>query len=158
MVLKCRSQSPGMPGYMYSYIKQGRSVSSLRCRLFVVLIFISITIIMSMAGGRSSLMIVRRLTHRCTSTSPPTSPERFRSVFSSHLLSMMKRAVTKMMKTMMIDIYNWDDGQVSGVSSRSLSRTGMRTRVDNLQAESPRPRSWIINVITLNVHHYDIEC
>ena len=25
-----RSQSPGMPAYMYSYIKQGRSVSSLR--------------------------------------------------------------------------------------------------------------------------------
>ena len=146
-----------MPGYMYSYIKQGRSVSSLRCRLFLVLIFIPITIIMSMAGGRSSLMIVRRLTHRCTSTSPPTSPERFRSVFSS-AVNDEEGSVTKMMKTMMMDIYNCDDGQVSGVSSRSLSRTGMRTLVDNLQAESPRPRSWIINVITLNVHHYDIEC
>ena len=29
-LLFSRSQSPGMPAYMYSYIKQGRSVSSLR--------------------------------------------------------------------------------------------------------------------------------
>ena len=35
MVLICRSQSPGMPGYMYSYIKQGRSVSSLRFRSLI---------------------------------------------------------------------------------------------------------------------------
>ena len=52
MVLKCRSQSPGMPGYMYSYIKQGRSVSSLRCRLVVILIFIPITIIVLIVNGR----------------------------------------------------------------------------------------------------------
>ena len=48
-----------------------------------------------------------------------------------------------------------DDGQVSGVSSRSLSRTGMRTLVDNLQAESPRPR--FIIVLALHVDHDNIS-
>merc|ERR1719323_2826745 len=45
--------------------------------------------------------------------------------------------------------------KVSGVSSRSLSRTGMRTLVDNLQAESPRPRSpHMNNEEPIEMSHY----
>ena len=96
-----RSQSPGTPHYMYSYIRQGRSVSSLR----------------------------RPIDPYDRKTSHP--PMHF------HVPSSDKNR------------------KVSGVRSRSTSRSGMRVLVDNLQAESPRPRSpYMNNEEAIEMSHY----
>ena len=81
-----RSQSPGMPAYMYSYIKQGRSVSSLRFHIVhncyivnqhLLLLFLSIWC-PDISGAQSIPTTGRLPTLPCTSISPRTSPERFR--------------------------------------------------------------------------------
>lgn len=90
MLRDYRSQSPGYPHYLHSYIRQGRSVSSLR----------------------------RPIDPYDRKTSHP--PMHF------HLPSDKNR-------------------KVSTATTRSRSRSGMRTLVDNLQTESPRPRSPYMN-------------
>ena len=87
------------------------------------------------AGARSIPTTVRLPTLPCTSISPRTSPERFRWpavwILNNHAVDDQEWSWSQYWSSLF---------QVSGVSSRSLSRTGMRTLVDNLQAESPRPR------------------
>jgi len=99
MLRDYRSQSPGLPNYMYSYIRQGRSVSSLR----------------------------RPIDPYDRKTSHP--PMHF------HLPQDKNRKVS--------------------VTTRSRSRSGMRALVDNLQAESPRPRSpYMNNEEAIEMSHY----
>ena len=71
-----------MPAYMYSYIKQGRSVSSLRFHIVHDHDILSTNTssqsdVLISAGAQSIPTTGRLPTLPCTSISPQTSPERF---------------------------------------------------------------------------------